>query len=159
MRSARDPSSVTPSTFFLLPELLPAGAGTLQRDRHHHNGNFYLLAGGRWVELPIERQVVAVAPGRERGSLPGARKVHQGAPYLPVSLETPPYRFGDVSMAAISATASRDTKSPADPLSLLHRQIASHVSIQSPDGGAMSGQGHVQAFGIGKRGVIPKTAG
>jgi hypothetical protein len=49
------PSSVTPSTFFLLPELLPAGAGTLQRDRHHHNGNFYLLAGGRWVELPIER--------------------------------------------------------------------------------------------------------
>jgi alpha-N-arabinofuranosidase len=36
-------------------------------------------------------------------------QVHQDATYLPVSLETPPYRFGDVSMPAISATASRDT--------------------------------------------------
>jgi hypothetical protein len=60
------PSSVTPSTFLLLPELLPAGAGTLQRDRHHHNGNFYLLAGGRWVELPIERRRSARFDGNRR---------------------------------------------------------------------------------------------
>jgi filamentous hemagglutinin family protein len=36
-------------------------------------------------------------------------KVHQDATYLPVELASPPYAFGDVSIPAISATASRDT--------------------------------------------------
>jgi alpha-N-arabinofuranosidase len=35
-------------------------------------------------------------------------KVHQDATYLPVSLDSPPYQFGDVSIPAVSATASRD---------------------------------------------------
>jgi len=36
-------------------------------------------------------------------------KVHQDATYLPVEVASPPYVFGDVSMPAVSATASRDT--------------------------------------------------
>jgi alpha-N-arabinofuranosidase len=35
-------------------------------------------------------------------------KVHQDATYLPVDVASPPYRFGDVSIPAISASASRD---------------------------------------------------
>jgi hypothetical protein len=47
---------VPPSTFFFCRKPLPAGAGTLQRDRRHHNGNFYLLTGRLWVDLPIGRR-------------------------------------------------------------------------------------------------------
>jgi alpha-N-arabinofuranosidase len=35
-------------------------------------------------------------------------KVHQDATYLPVDVASPPYRFGDVSIPTISASASRD---------------------------------------------------
>jgi len=36
-------------------------------------------------------------------------KVHQGATFLPLDLAAPDYKFGDQSIPAVSASASRDT--------------------------------------------------
>jgi alpha-N-arabinofuranosidase len=60
-------------------------------------------------------------------------KVHQDATYLPVDVASPEYKFGDVSIPAISATASRDIAGKLH-LSLVnidpHRdaQLAVHVA-------------------------------
>jgi alpha-L-arabinofuranosidase len=47
-------------------------------------------------------------------------KVHQGGTFLPVELQTPDYKFGNDSIPAVSASASRDEKSGTIYLSLVN---------------------------------------
>jgi alpha-N-arabinofuranosidase len=55
-------------------------------------------------------------------------KVHQGATFLPIEMQTPDYRYGDDSIPAVSASASRDA-SGVTHLSLVNTDPANAIKV------------------------------